>query len=432
MNPLIKSFKRFSKTSLTFFLGVVLSKIVSFFMLPIYTRYLEPSVMGQFDLYIAYSSVLTPILFLEIWSAMIRFLYDSDEEKHKNVVIASQAKVFRYSFITGTTISIILYFIFKIKIVKYIYLITSIFSLSYIYQFAARGLGDNIGFAVSGILNTLVLSISNIILIIKFNMGIQSLVISTLLGSISQILFLEYRNRIIKRILNNKSEHKVVIDMVKYAIPLSINSVSFWFLSSSNKVIIRRMLGAEGNGIYAVSQKFSNLLAFVTLALNYAWQDIAFSRVNKRDGEFYSKAFGYYSLFMFIGAFFVMIATKFVAPIMIGEDYTRSINIIPLGVIAAAVSGISSFLGNIFGAIKKTKDILISTIISSLLNIILTYILIAKFGIIGANIALLISFTINVIIRVMLLNKYMKIKINYLFAFISIIICVLGSIIFNM
>lgn len=413
MNSVIKTIKTFFKTSLIFFAGTILSKVVSFFMIPLYTKFIDADVMGTFDLFLTYTYAIIPILFVEIWSAIIRFLYDSGDKNYRNKVISSQFKVFKISLLVGTIISLLLNYLFKIEGIFYVSVISLASAITYIYQFSARGFRDNYGFAISGIINTIVLSTCNYILITNYDLGINALVLSYLLGSLAQVSFLEYRIRLIYRIFRTEPDTLIAKEMIKYSIPLGINSLSFWLLTSSNKVIVNYILGASANGIYAISQKFSGLVAFLTMGLNFSWQDIAFSRKNKDDGEFYSKAINYFALFLTIGGVMLILISKYVAPRIIHPNYSRSIELIPYGILATLASAVSTFMGNIFAALKKTKNMLVSTFISSFINIVLTYLLVMKIGIQGANIALLISFVINILIRTYLLTKFIKVKLDY-------------------
>lgn len=426
----LKGIKKFAKTSMIFFIGTVLSKVVSFFMIPLYTKYVSQATMGEFDLIITYVNAIIPILYVEIWSGLIRFIYDSKDDDYRDRVFSSMAKVFKCSTLLGSALLFILYFIFRIKSVLSIYILSIAYAISFIYQFSARGLGDNIGFALSGIVNTFVLSLSNYILIVKFNWGLEALLLSSTLGNFSQAIILEFRTHLIRRVLKNKKDGGLLKSMIRYSFPLSINSISFWALKSSNKIVLNNMIGLEANGVYAISQKFSNLVAFVTTAFNYAWQDIAFSRKEKEDGVFYSRAISLYTLVLATGGAALIIFSKFVAPIIIHQNYSQAIDLIPYGILAAVANAVSNFLGNIYGAIKKTGYILSSTLICGIVNVVLSIILIKVMGIQGANIALLISFLLNIAIRLYSLNKLLGVKLEVKKVMLSIIISLISLFIF--
>ena len=55
--------KRFFQTSIIYFIGGVMSKIVSFLLLPLYTSYLSPAQFGQYDLAYTFINLIVPIVF---------------------------------------------------------------------------------------------------------------------------------------------------------------------------------------------------------------------------------------------------------------------------------------------------------------------------------------------------------------------------------
>ena len=68
---------KFAKKIMVYFFGSILSKMVVFFLLPIYTKYIDPLSYGENDL--AYTTVimLVDFFFLEAWIALLRFSYDN-------------------------------------------------------------------------------------------------------------------------------------------------------------------------------------------------------------------------------------------------------------------------------------------------------------------------------------------------------------------
>ena len=79
----MKKFWHFAKTSGIYFAGTVLQKIISFFLLPIYTKYINPKDMGTYDVQLAYVTFLCSVLFLNIWSGIMRYTFEYKDEERK-------------------------------------------------------------------------------------------------------------------------------------------------------------------------------------------------------------------------------------------------------------------------------------------------------------------------------------------------------------
>ena len=73
------------KNTLIFTLGNIGSKIISFFLIPLYTKILTTSQYGIVDLISTISMVAAPILTLNVAESVMRFGLDRNAEKDKNI-----------------------------------------------------------------------------------------------------------------------------------------------------------------------------------------------------------------------------------------------------------------------------------------------------------------------------------------------------------
>ena len=72
-------FPDFAKSSVLYFFGNILSKLITFFLLPIYTSYISPEDLGYYDVSTTYLNLIVTFLFIDIYVAIMRFVFD---EKH--------------------------------------------------------------------------------------------------------------------------------------------------------------------------------------------------------------------------------------------------------------------------------------------------------------------------------------------------------------
>ena len=102
----MKDLWRFIKSSGIYFVGTVLTKLISFLLLPLYTSYISPADYGTYDLYNAYIMFLCSVLFLDIWSGIMRFMYEYTGENRKKPINCGFA-IFTTSTILYTIIIIV-------------------------------------------------------------------------------------------------------------------------------------------------------------------------------------------------------------------------------------------------------------------------------------------------------------------------------------
>lgn len=59
-----------------------------------------------------------------------------------------------------------------------------------------------------------------------------------------------------------------------------------------------------------------------------------------------------------------------VFPYMIDSQYAEAFSIIPLAILSAGIAVVSSFMGQIYAALKKTNVIMYSTVTAAIVNMI--------------------------------------------------------------
>ncbi len=428
------SLLRFIKSSGIFFIGSVLSKAISILMLPLYTNRIPTGDMGYYDLSLTYITIATSFLFFDIWVAVLRYMYDGKTEEERATSIKSGLIIFTVSSVMYTVLGVVFAIIFHPDAIYWILIYGLFQNIANFLCFCIRGLSKNKEFAISGIINTVVNVASNLILILVFNIGYKSLYISAIIGFVAQIIYLLIFGRIFKSLKIGTFDKAIIKSMFKYSLPLCINSIAYWILTSLNRVVINAIYGNEMNGIYAVGNKFSFIIGLITTCFTYAWQDVSFSKANEQGiGAFYSNASTMYTKALILSSAVALPALKMVFPLLVGASYNASETTIPLFLIVAAISAISTFIGNIFYAIKETKTIFISMVVSALLNMALCYPLIKYWGINGANLSILFSFIVNIVIRCIVLGKKISFKLggSLVFLFIPLALSVVSFIYLN-
>jgi len=204
--------------------------------------------------------------------------------------------------------------------------------------------------------------------------------------------------------------------MLKFGIPYALNTSAYWFLTSYSKSIISSSLGTYYNGLYAVATKFTAILSVFSTSILMVWQEISFSKYEEikenkeKVGEYYSVSNKYTLYFIIYCAAFLLPLIRIIFPIIIDNSYSDAISIIPLAIIAMIVNVYCMYLTSIFTAIKKNRDMLISSIFGAIVNVIFANIFVKYWAIDGVNIAMIVGLLINAVIRIFLLYKRIGFK----------------------
>jgi len=414
--------QRFFHTATIYFFGNVITKLLSFLMLPIYTSKLAPEAFGEYGLVLSLTSLIIPLVFFQIWDGVFRFSFDYKENEKYSVISNGF-----FVMIFGVTIYLLLFsiikdfFSFEGEIIIFIY--SSLVGIQYFYSVVARSFQNNKIFVFSGVINSIISISLNIILIVIVELGVISLYISSAVGIIIQCIIIEYKIGCISEIRVKDIDGGKIREMIKFSAPLSISTITQWLLTGFTQLTIVSELGSYANGLFTVANKFSSMLVLIVGVFQFAWNEMAYMLSNEGDADsYYSKTVTEILKISTLGSSILIIFVKVIFPYFINEQYFESILIIPIVIIGTAFNSYSGFLGTIFLAKKQSNRLFITTAISAVANILLLNFLVEPYGLIGAVTSLGISFFIGTVLRVIVLRQYSNISPDKLSYFTIIIL----------
>lgn len=407
---------RFVRTTGIYLVGNVLIKIISFLLLPIYTKYLPPASYGTYDLNTAYITFLSSILFLDIWGGILRFMFDYKEEAEKANVVKAGCVIFTISTLVYSIAVILLGSIMGIEYKCWLLLFGLLTNIQQVMGFISRGYGKNKTFTLAGVLSSCITIMCNIWFIVVMKGSYQFLYISSCIGAMTGIIIMVRTVKLTYILKYKRLDVSLLKAMIVYSLPLSINSAAYWFLSSFNKVLIRYKLSVVENGLYAIANKFTGIISLFTQCFQMAWQELTFSKANKSKTEmaaFYTTAFQEYIKFMTLGCTGIIPCVKIFFPLLVDASYLNAEPLIPVAILAALFSCVSSFLGSILSTLKKNRYIFTTTLAGSIVNVFIAVIAMNFMGVQAANIALALGYLVIDIRRFLLIKKYVYIKVNW-------------------
>ncbi|MEK6518585.1 oligosaccharide flippase family protein [Bacillus thuringiensis] len=408
-------FKRFIKTALVFFTGNVLIKLVSFFLLPLYTNKISPDQFGSYDFVMSIINLIAPIAFFQIWDGMYRYAFDYEKEQDKQNVITNSIVVCLFGCIIYFALFSLVQHFFEFQYFEYIIIYGLLYALNYLYTYTARVFLANKLFVFSGVMGALTTSVLNVVFIVGLGWDIKSIYVSSIIGLIIQILIIELKVGVLCHFKISKTDYVLIVQMIKFSLPLCVATISYWLLSGYTKFLIMNFNGDSANGIYAIANKFSAMLTLVVSVLQFAWNETAYLMTNDSERK---KNYPIFIDIMTTGvaygvAVFCLI-TKVIFPYVINVQYHDAIYLVPATVIGVGANSLAGLLGTLFLTEKKTNYILISTLLSSLVNIILGYFAAKYYGVYGASVVLALSFVILMVLRLAKLKRMYDIKLKAL------------------
>lgn len=374
--------------------GKIFTQLIAFLLLPVYTFFLSTEDYGYIDLIVVFVAIIIPLVTLQIETAAFRYLIDNRNNNEEKINIISNS--IYISIFTGIVFTLIFFIADSILDINNFFVIL-LYGYSVISQILflqiARGLGDNIGFTISNVINGLSNILLNIVFIIAVNYGPIGILLSTIISNVISSIFI-FSTLKIYRYIKISHVNKITINkLFKYSIPMIPDAISWWIISVSDRLIISSFLGVASNGIYAIANKYSVIFSGLFSIFNISWSESSAIHINDKDRSiFFSDILNQSFKFFFSLSLVVISIMPFIFDFLIGSNFNDSYNYIPILIMAALTNSLVGMYGSILSAMKLTKIIAKTTIVGAILNIIINIALINSIQIYASAISTFISF----------------------------------------
>ncbi|UUO23050.1 flippase [Colwellia sp. M166] len=426
--------KAFFKDSLLYTFANLFTRGIGFILLPIYTRVLSKQEYGLFDYLTTIGLMLGVIMTLEITQAIYRFIPEYKGQPLQQVKLASTSfwfSLLMYSFLC------VICFIFSNELskillddAKYAELIktTSILFLTnaILFNFSTLMRANLLSKQVVLVstFNAIFVASFSLVLVVYLKLGLLGLIAGQLIGvSLSIIIALFFVKAWIKLVFCFKE----LKDMLSYSAPLVFSSIGVVLSMFVDRVMLKEFLGAEQLAPYAVAIKIASIATLLLIGFQSALTPLLYSHYKEKDTpEKVAKLFHLYLIISLFSVIILSILGSWLVKIVAGEQYVEAVNyVVPL-VCAALFSSMYIFFPGLSIA-KKTSIIAIVNVLVGLLNVILNYVFIPKFGALGASFSTLLSISIALLCNALLAQRFYKIPINYMLTLLifSSIFCIL-------
>lgn len=419
------------KNTIIFTLGNLGSKLITFFLIPLYTNVLTTAEYGVIDLVATVGTVAVPILTLNICESVMRFALDKDANTKKITQIGTN--ILLIGMIVGLLIFPICHSFDKISQYSvYVYFYVISLAASQLYLCDLRGKELLVYYSIGNILNTFFVALLNILFLLVFQEGIEGYLKAYIIANILTAIFALVMGKGYRAFSFSGIDKELLHRMAKYSIVLIPNSFMWWIMNSSDRIMISSMIGIAANGIYAVSYKLPTLVSTFTTIFNQAWSYSAIREEGTEDeSEYNNKIFKMLiGIVMLIGSG-LLTFMKPILSVYVANDYYIAWKYTPFLTIGCVYLTLASFIATSYTVHKDSFGYLFSGMFGAVFNIVMNFILIPWIGVYGAAIATCISYILVFVFRLFHTRKYIRYNIkNKEFLIGSLILFLLACLMF--
>lgn len=409
-----QKYKVLFKDTFVFALGSLGSKVILFFLVPLYTNFLSKAEYGIADLVFTTSQLIIPLVSVVIFEAVIRFGLMKD----KNPAEVLKAGIIIGGLGTLLTVAITPVFSFYTPIAEWKWYLCIYVILNFnnnIIKSYLKVKNKNKQFAIISIVQTLALATSNVLLLTVFNIGIRGYLLSNIFATGISLLISTFAGKVIIDIKNAKTNWKLLKEMLIYSSPLILNDLSWWVIHSSDKYMVEVMIDESALGLFTAATKIPALINVLISIFGQAWNISSIKEMDSsNDTSFYSKVFEGYTFMAFCSCVFLVTIIKPFMSIYVGKEFNDAWMYVPLLLVSAVFAAVSSYFGQLYAALKKSVNNMLTTLTAAIINIIVNYFFILLVGVWGAVIGTVVSYIVVAFVRMIDIRRFVNIKINFI------------------
>lgn len=405
--------KKFLNDSLLYVVAGIFTKGIAFFMLPLYVAYLSKEEYGIFDYILTIGSFLGVCIALEISQSVIRFSSEHNDDQEKQFKYISNGLWFTlisYSifilisslflesisvFLTGDkgNSSIVILALFS-------YLATA---LMYFITVAYRSMLNAKAAMISSAMSAALVASFSLLFIYLFKLRVEALLISLILGQSLVAIFNIYKMR---SMLIFKIDFNVLKIMLAFSFPLILSSLGVITSLLVDRIMIKEMLTFEDLAIYGVAARFASLVGLLIMGFQSALAPLIYSSLENTNlnSNLKKMFFGYTVIAFFIVLLLYYISDELIE-IVVGKSYIQSSEIMTLLALSVLIQSAAMFFPGL-SIVKKTHILAFINVFTGIFNILLNYIMLPKYGVIGAAYSTIITASLYLILNSYFSEKY--------------------------
>jgi len=412
------------KNSFVFTTANIINAAIPFLLLPILTRYLSPSDYAIVSILQISVSISIILIGLNTHGAInVNYFKISQENLKKyvgsifTILVFSFLLVLLSVFAAKNLLSDLLQvpgnWMLIVVIIGFFQFITT--SNLVIWQAEKK----SIPYGILQIAQTILNITFSIFFVVALHLNWRGQILGILIATTTIALislFILYK----KGYLNINKNKEYIIDALKFGVPLIPHSIGNWVMTYIDRFFIIQIVSLAAAGLYSAGYQFGMIVGLIALSFNRAWVPYLYERL-KKDDYASKKSIVKITYLFFFGitmlAIFVSLISPWLVHTFVSKEFWGSIVYIPWIAFGYAFMGMYYMVTNYIFFIQKTYILAWVTFSSAIVNIILNYILINRYGAVGAAQATFITNLVFFIAVWILSSRIYKMPWNPMHAF---------------
>lgn len=420
-------FQKLFKQTFIYGLATVLPRMLSFILVPLYTKLLPTEEYGKISIIFSYFVLFNVILAYGMETAFFRFF---NKESDKDLVVSTST----ISLGISTMVFFILAMLFKEQIailtdirVDYIALVIWILLLDTLVIIPFAWLRANekpMRYAILKILNVAInLGLNVFFLIFLGGLAFKSSFFEAICIDDYEINYIFISNLIASGVtllllvpfyvkINYRFDKVVWKKMMRYAFPILVAGVAYSINETFDRIILDKLLPEDIAdhlvGVYSACYKLALFMTLFATGFRLGIEPFFFKySENKNASETYARITKY---FVALGAVILLSVIVFVHPlkhfIILDKSYWEAVKIVPVILLANLCLGIYHNLSVWYKITDRTKFGAYISVVGAVVTLALNFMLIPRYTYMGSAIATLAAYGLMMLLSWYFGRKY--------------------------
>lgn len=409
-----------------------LLKGIAILTTPIFTRILSKTQIGEYSNIVSWLSIISVIVTLDLYSAINIAKYDYEKNLDEFVasitVLGTLVTAIAYLVVSAYESFFVDFFAMPSYAMHLIFIYLLVSSAAQNLQAKYRSELNHKPIVFISISSVVMSTIVAVVMALIMKDGLKGRLYGTYLTlfviDVCIYFYILYKGRGIK------------IKYWKYALAISIPLVIHYLAGSvmnfSDRIMIRKICGAEDTALYSIAYSYAGIANGLRNAINSAWLPWSYEKINTKDFAGLRKYSRYLlALFEIICMGMLLMAPELLR-LFAGKTYDAAKYVIPPVMVGYIFSMVYNFYGGIELFYKKQNWFVGIAIISAVINVALNYIFIPKYGYIAAAYTTLICLAVEaglhyLNVKRMNMTYYYDGKFNFIFLLFNVGLIVILS-----
>jgi O-antigen/teichoic acid export membrane protein len=393
-----RQIKQLLQDFVTYGFGQILTKVVGFFLLPVYTRLLTPSDYGVLALLAMFASLLFIFINVGMSTGIFRFYLDKEEPEYRDSVLFTAFVIM--IVMAAPCLAIV---VFRDPIARALFgqdgwsgllvLATTTIYLDLLLKLpfsSMRALRQSKRYSVLNVIQTMTELLLALTFVVGFRLGALGVVLGQFCGTSLMAVYLVPR---LVLGLRRSWSPAIAKGLLLFGLPLVPAGLATFVLTLTDRYMLKYFSTLDQVGLYSVGYRFGQIITFAVMAFQLAWPPFVFSQDKREDsGRLFARIATYYVVGLGTVCLLLDLFSREMFLVVVGPEFRTAYTVV--GLIAASQFFFGLYNITSAGILLKRKTVYTALLVGAAagVNLGLNFWFIPRFGMMGAAWTTLIAY----------------------------------------